>query len=187
MIIGIFTLLLGLNFGYAQNRIGFATGADFTASQIEGRVSVNCSGFNSAGHAEYLCRSIVLEPVVYDFFLGPRDARAKKISLFVQHQDGSDRERTTDYDGLNGKSRDAFNLWISTLFQRPMLELGTNTVTYTLSDGKNEVVRGTIGVKVNQGARRTCPSATYDSIDINDCNSQYSVCQRYFEEFRNCK
>lgn len=185
--IGFLALVLGLNFGYAQNRIGFATGADFTASQIEGRVSVNCSSFNNVGHAEYLCRNIVLEPVVYDFFVGPRDPRAKKLSLLVQHQDGSDRERTVDYDGLNGKSREAYNLWISTLFQRPMLELGMNTVTYSLLDGKNEVIRGTIGVKVNQGARRVCPAASYDSIDINDCSSQYSICQRYFEEYRNCK
>jgi len=186
-VIGILALLLGLNFGHAQNRIGFSSSSEFTASQIEGEVTVTCTSYNGVGHAAYLCRSVVLEPAIYDYFVGPRDARAKKISLNVQHQDGSNREKTVDYDGPAGKSREAYNLWISTLFQRPMLEMGMNTVNYSLLDGKTEVARGTVGVKVNAGARRTCPAAAYNSVDLNDCNSQYSICQRYFEEFRNCR
>jgi hypothetical protein len=189
-VISALALLLTMNFSHGQsNRIGFAAGADFAASSIEGDVSVTCSSFNNVGHAEYLCRNIVLEPAMYDYFVGPKEARAKRISLNVVHQDGSSREKTVEYDGQNGRSKEAFNLWVSTLFQRRMLEMGMNTVNYSLLDAKTntEFSRGTVGVKVAAGAHRVCPAASYTSVDINDCNSQYSICQRYFEEFKNCK
>lgn len=172
------------------NPIGFARGAEFFATPIQGQVRVTCSGFNGSGSAVYTCRDVVLDPQAYDYFVGPQDPRADKVELIASHEDGSSRSKINNYDGMRGKSRDAFNLWISTLFQKPLLQYGVNSIRYRLLGGENLVesfVEGTFAVMVKKGVQRTCPQAQYTSTDANDCSSQYSICQRYFEEYRNCQ
>ncbi|MBV2169813.1 MAG: hypothetical protein KUL82_14000 [Bdellovibrio sp.] len=166
---------------------GFANGNALIATPIQGQVQVQCNGFNGSGTALYTCRDVVMDPQAYDYFVGPQDARADKVELMAFHEDGSSRSKVNNYDGARGKSRDAFNLWISTLFQKPLLEYGRNTIRYKIfSDNNTPYAQGEFGVVVQRGAARQCPAATYHSTDSNDCNSQYSICQRYFEEYRNC-
>lgn len=185
------TILFILVFGtWAQARVGFSRGNEFAATHIQGQVRVICDGFNGAGSATFTCRDVVLEPLAYDYFVGPQDARADKVELIASHEDGSFRSKLVDYNGAQGRSREAFNLWISTLFQKPLLEQGKNTVKYKIYSGGRllEVTgEGTFTVEVKRGVARTCPTEQFDSSDINDCSSQYSVCQRYFEELRNCR
>lgn len=171
------------------NAVGFASGNNFTATPIQGRVEVVCNGFNGSSSAIYNCRDVVLDPKAYDYFVGPKAFEADRVELTASHQDGSSRSKTSSYDGERGISRDAFNLWISTLFQRPLLETGKNIISYRIYsrdhlievDSNNEFV-----VNVTKGSMRVCPDARYASTDVNDCNSQYSICQKYFDEFRNC-
>lgn len=172
------------------NTVGFSRGNDLTATPIQGQVQVTCFGFNGSGSAAYTCRDVVLDPQAYDYFIGPRDSRIDKVELTAVHEDNSSRSKVSDYDGVSGKSRDAFNLWISTLFQKPLLELGRNLVRYRLYSRETvleDAVSNQFIVTVRRGAARNCPAARYDSTDVNDCNSQYSICQRYFEEHRNCQ
>lgn len=172
------------------NPIGFASGSTFTATPIQGQVQVTCDGFNGTGSAVFTCRDIVLDPQAYDFFMGPQEPSADRVELIATREDNTTRSKVTSYDGLRGRSREAFNLWISTLFQKPLLAYGKNLIQYRLysvdvlvdTAANNQFV-----VNVIKGQKRVCPSARYTSTDVNDCNSQYSICQRYFEEFRNCQ
>ncbi|XGC80719.1 hypothetical protein ACES2L_15450 [Bdellovibrio bacteriovorus] len=173
------------SFAHAQY-VGFAKGNQLSATPVQGRVHVVCNGFNGTGAALYSCHDVVLDPAAYDHFIGPKDSRADGVILVVKHEDGSVRDRASSYDGVRGKSRDAFNLWISTLFQKPILEAGVNTVQYRIFSGKILLAEGRFQAIVTRGGARTCPNAQYNSTDNNDCNSQYSICQRYFEEYNNC-
>lgn len=171
--------------------VGFSTGNSFTASSVEGVVAVTCEGFNGTATARYTCRDVVLEPSPYDYIVGPKFAEARRIDVRAVYADGSSRTKMSFYDGVRGISKDSFNLWISTLFQKPLLQVGVNKIQYSIySDDKRDIVeyaRGEFTVQVDRGAARRCPSTSYNSTDVNDCNSQYSVCQRYFEQYNNCK
>lgn len=166
---------------------GFEKGNTLTATPVQGEVRMICAGFNGSGSALYSCRDTALNPGAYDYFVGPRDARATKVELTAYHQDGSTRTKAEEYQGSRGRSGEAFNLWISTLFQKPLLEAGSNRVTFKLMGNSAVYAEGSFTAVVTRGAPRTCPTVTYQSSDINDCNSQYSICQRYFREHNNCE
>lgn len=172
---------------------GFANGNEFVATPVQGQVRVVCNGFNGNDTALYSCRDVALSPSPYDYFVGPQIARnnvSDRIELQATLEDGTVRTKTTGYDGMRGKSRDAFNLWISTLFQKPLLGYGVNKIRFRviLSENHTEhTVDGDFIANVKRGTVRTCPAVEYVSSDINDCSSQYSICQRYFQEYKNCQ
>lgn len=181
------TLILALCSVSSADQVGFQKGNNLSAVPVQGEVRVICAGFNGNGSALYSCRDLALNPGVYDYFVGPRDARATKVELTAYHQDGSTRTKAEEYQGSRGRSEEAFNLWISTLFQKPLLEVGTNRVSYRLMGNNAVYAEGAFNAVVTRVAPRTCPTVTYQSSDINDCNSQYSICQRYFREHNNCQ
>lgn len=182
-------LLIQIFYSFAQANTGFSRGNEFVATSIQGQVRVVCNGFNGTSSATFTCRDIVLDPNPYDYFVGPRNARLTKLDLVVLREDGSTRSKVMGYDGSYGKSRDAVNLWISTIFQTPLLTYGVNTIRYKIysSDYNEGQYEGNFNVMVKRGPARQCPLVQYDSLDINDCSSQYSICQRYFEEYKNCR
>lgn len=170
---------------FAQvNTVGFAQGNQFSSSSIQGSVKVYC---NNNITADYVCYDTVLDPVSYDYFVGPQGMAANEVTLLCDRPDGSRRDRTTPYDAGSGRSGEAFNLWISTLFQKPLLLQGTNKFTFQLKAGGQVVQQGSFTVVVSPGAARTCPTTHYNSTDPVDCESQYSVCQRYFEQYDYCR
>lgn len=180
-------LLQGICASALADSAGFLKGNEFTAAPIQGQVRVVCNGFNGSGTALYTCRENTLEPHPYDYFVGPKNAKIDKVEIIANHEDGSSRSKIIGYDGAQGKSREAFNLWISTLFQKPLLEHGLNTIHYKVYSERNgERYEGSFSAFVKRGIQRQCPTANYTSTDINDCNSQYSICQRYFQENHNC-
>ena len=169
---------------------GFSAGSQFTATPIDGQVNVTCNYSESSapGNVQFSCRDVVLEPTLYDYFVGPQNTAANSVNLSVSHEDGAVRTKSSDYDGQNGKSADAFNLWISTLFQHPLLALGVNNISWSLSGtGSQNYEKGTFQVTVVHGEPRHCAASTYSSANSQDCNSQYTVCQHYFEQMNNCK
>lgn len=169
---------------------GFSLGNDLVATPIQGQVQVTCAGFNGSSSAVYTCRDVVLDPQVYDFFVGPQDGYADKVELTAFHEDGSSRVKAEDYDGVRAKSRSQLNLWISTIFQKPLLEYGRNVIQYRLLSsgrpGEASKVDQFVAT-VRRGSSRSCPLAHYNSTDVNDCSSQYSICQKYFTEYKNCR
>lgn len=187
-----FTLLASLISIACANStyVGFSRGNNLVATPVQGQVRVSCEGFNGLGAASYECRDVVLEPQPYDYFLGPRQANGNRLELTATREDGVSRNKIVGYNGATGSSTESVNLWISTIFQKPLLSFGKNVVNfkiYSAQDSRTVVSQGNIQVIVQRGAARQCPVAQYISQDSNDCSSQYSICQRYFSEFQNCR
>lgn len=181
----IFTFLALISVVSAQAAIaGFSQGTQFSSSHIQGTVTVYCNGGDVVNYA---CYDTVLDPHNYDYFIGPAGVVADEVTLSNLRPDGSRRERTEIYNFRENRSDGAFNLWISSPFQRPLLALGTNNVDFRLLSRGKIVNQGVFIVTVTQAASRTCPATHYNSNDLNDCKSQYTVCQRYFEQYNYCR
>jgi hypothetical protein len=177
-------------FSFAADQIGFSLGNTSTAVALSGQVSVSCPANKTSGAGPttviFTCRNVVLEPSAYDYFLGPKGVNANEVSLVATHEDGSLRTKSDSYDPKLARTTSAFNLWISTLFQRPLLKEGHNKISYTLVLNKAAVGQGTFEVLVQQGESRQCPVSHYSSLEPSDCESPFTVCERYFTQYDNC-
>lgn len=162
----------------------FSQGKQFSAISLQGEVTVYCLGGTTV---TYKCFDTALDPVSYDYFVGSNTLRADQVAITCTRADGSKRDAKMAYDYQNGRSADAFNLWINTPFQHPLLAVGNNKVDYKLTSSGKIVDEGSFIVNVDRGAARTCPTTHYNSNDAADCESPYTVCQRYFEQYDNCR
>jgi hypothetical protein len=171
--------------------VGFTAGDLFSTFNLEGSLNVSCSGTSapSFGHAN--CRGQILSPSEYSYFQGPKDTNliADKVSLSAVREDGSiSKSKIEDYDSVKGLSKKSFNLWISTVFQRPLLAFGKNTVNYTLTKNGNVVLTGSFVVDVVSGGRSVCQrTGFYTSSFANDCAFPANFCSRYFSENNYCQ
>jgi hypothetical protein len=163
---------------------GLSLGNQFYATPLQGVVTVYCG---TSSPVTYTCYDTVLDPSSYDYFIGPQGVRADQVSLSCLRQDGSRRERTEDYDAKNRHSLRAYNLWINTPFQRPLLAIGVNKIDYKMMSTGKIIEQGTFSVNVTHGHLRTCPPTHYNSKDPSDCESPYTACQRYFEQYDYCR
>ena len=180
----VLSALIFFSFPNAFANVGFSSGSQFTAIPLHGSVKVTCS---DGANVQFSCRDKILEPGSFDYFVGPAGVDADNVKLVSVRADRSRRDRAANYDSVVGRSIEPFNLWVSNLFQKPLLAAGTNKIEFVLSKAGAVVDQGTISVTVAQGAGRECPDANYESTDPQECQSQYSVCQRYFEQFQNCR
>ena len=176
--------------------IGFASGSEFQAIPVEGTVLMACEdAIKGKMIATYNCRDVVLDPASSDYFMGPNRTDLVQITLTATHEDGTVRTKVAAYDGFAGRSSAPVNLWISTLFQKPLLMKGTNRIQYSFSTGRRSeehdeshgLAGGEVLVNVKNGKARHCPTTQYTSTDMNVCSAQYSICQRYFENFNECR
>jgi hypothetical protein len=166
--------------------IGFATGNDFQAFSSRGQVTVTCQTPQGIKTAVFDCWDSSLSPVEYDYFIGPAVA-ADSVTLSVVREDQSERTKDSRYDSRRGMSVDRFNLWVASLFQRPLLADGLNRIHYSLTTQGTAVSQGDFTVKVVRQPTAVCPSRTYNSINASDCTNQYSMCGKYFEELHYCR
>ncbi|MDO9183425.1 MAG: hypothetical protein Q7U04_13505 [Bacteriovorax sp.] len=168
---------------------GLSGGEQYSAQSIEGRLTVQCFGGSpgpSYGTAN--CRSQILNPGEYSYFVGTK-IDADHVSLKASREDGSfSKTKTEEYDSEKGKSKKSFNLWIATVFQRPLLGFGKNTVHYVLSKNGNTVEQGDFIVNVVDGGSAVCQRAgLYTSQTSNDCSMPQNLCPRYFSENNYCQ
>lgn len=174
---------------HAATDVGFKNGSVMKAVPVSGKVTVYCPPSPISAKeisTTYNCQNILLEPSAYDYFVGPAGLVADNFTLQVTREDGSTRAKTDKYDGIQTRSTSMMNLWISTLFQRPLLKKGRNKISYTLVQDKAAVGQGQFEVLVQEEPARECPVSQYVSTDPVDCNSAYSVCERYFLQYNNC-
>lgn len=167
-------------------QVGLEKGSNFQSVAISGQVTVICNGFSGYGQNTYNCRDITLEPSTYDYVTGPRDPNIDEIKLISKQESGTIIKKTEDFEGRTGRTENAINLWISTLFQKPLLRDGRNIISYELLSKGVVKQSGEFSVQVTRAQSRVCPNTTYNSIDFNDCQAQYSICQRYFKENNFC-
>ncbi len=168
---------------------GFSGGDTFTSQNIEGRLTVSCMGSQpgpTVGMTE--CRMNLLNPGEYSYFVGPK-VDADTVSLQATWENGKKSKiKSEKYDGTIGKSKKSFNLWISTLLQRPLLDFGKNTVSYTLTKSGTVVEQGEFDVQVGTSGTRYCSrSGFYTSSNNQDCSMPSTFCDRYFRDNNYCQ
>jgi len=171
------------NFSYA-NEVGFSSGSEFQVNQLSGDVVIYCNnGQMRLAH----CFGDHLSPKSYDYFIGPQLKGATNLQLSSPVMNG--KVKTSKYDANNGKSSKEFNLWLRTLLQKPLLEVGLNTITYTLMNDSNEVLKsGEFNVNVTKGESRVCPRGSYYSNIPEDCTfGGYQNCSAYFRQYNYCE
>lgn len=172
----------------ASERTGLSAGNEFEAVNIRGDISVHChdsrEGLRVVTHR---CSLEILDPSEYSYFQTERGISADKVTLKAKHADGSSRTKSSRFDSNTGRSRSEFNLWIHTLFQRPLLEAGRNKVEYKLERDNRVVKTGNFEVNVRRKADRVCPRGSYVSHRMDDCRMSASICDRYFHEYNYCQ
>jgi hypothetical protein len=171
--------------------IGFSSGQNFVASPTRGQLRVSCRTEKPGdpGFASAVCRRITLSPAEFDFFVGPAGTEADRVGLKATYEDGSTSAvKNQRYDGAAGKSKSRFNLWIASLTQSPLLNVGVNAISYVLVKGQKLIDRGEFTVVVEKGAPATCKNiGHFYSDNANDCRNPELLCDRYFSEENYCQ
>lgn len=168
-------------------KLGLSGGEVFESQRLEGRVSVYCRSAQGQDFAVYSCRENRLTPEEWDHFTHPDKVQGDEVTLVSHQQSGKVREKSEDYDPRTGESEN-FNLWVATLFQRPLLDYGLNRIDYEVT--KEGIVQdmGSFDVRVEKRDEvRRCPARTYYSSWPSDCRSGFQICQRYFRELNDCR
>lgn len=173
---GLLALILVLTGGFAFAETTFEHGTVYQANTYSGNVWVNCSDRPSELRH---CAGYDLDPGMYTRLVS--GANADRFEVEALHADGSTRSKKGKFKASEGKS-EAINLWIATLFQRPLLEMGENTIRYTLTKKGEVVEQGEFNVRVESGSRQVCPTGTVWSPG-NDCGSTSYVCDTYFSRY----
>lgn len=169
---------------------GFTAGNNLKSVVLEGDLFLSCQDPSGQFDSAFIrCREEGLEPAEYSYFTGPKDTNADRVTLHAVREDGSTRDKSEDYDSKSGKSKDSFNLWISTLFQRPLLKMGRNDIEYTLSKDGSPVSTGKFVATVTEGPERQCKyRGHYTSTNVTDCRSGGGpYCHYYFLDQNYCQ
>lgn len=167
--------------------VGLDVGSELNSINLNGSAMVYCSGTSTTSRF-VSCYSSSLDAGVYSRLVvtnGTIDADSVKIVSF--HEDGSKRKKSSNFDAASGLSTKRFNLWISTVLQRPLLEYGMNTIIYQFYKGSEMVLEGEFDVHVNQGDRRSCPYGTIFSTRSSDCEGGSMICDEYFRKYNYCR
>lgn len=172
---GLLALILVLTGGFALAETTFEDGTVYSANTYSGNVWVNCAGQPSELRH---CAGYDLEPGMYTRLISGADA--DRFEVEALHADGDTVKKKGKFNADSGKS-DRINLWIRTLFQRPLLSMGENTVRYTLTKKGNVVEQGEFTVRVESGARTQCRTGTI--FTGGSCGSQGYVCDEYFARY----
>jgi hypothetical protein len=181
-------LLLSVSIA-ASADVGFTKGSRFQVSQLLGQVTVICAadGSGDSGVASGDCALSLLEPAQSDYFQGPDGVMADEVVLTAIHDDQTSRSKDSGYNSKKGRSTSDFNLWISTLLQRPLLKEGRNVIQYSMFLKKQQVTSGEFIVNVDGAPTRYCNPRTYSSTNGSECRNPTLLCNRYFYEENYCR
>lgn len=176
------TALLALNV-FAQQ---FKSGNHFHSIPIYGQVWITCQNLSSGESktVHYTCSDLRLDPVEFDYFIGPAGVKADQVELSAVQASGKKVEKKANYE--DGQSSKRFNLWIQTLLQKPLLDEGKNLVTYKMSLEGQKTAEGTFEALIERGQSKTCPQGNISSSTLSDCDSPYTACQIYFDRYNYC-
>lgn len=184
--LGTLTLLATPAFAHSG---GFVGGNHFEYTSASGNVFVHCprtgGGVPSGpSSANFRCYGYIFQPAESAQFMGPRTT-ADEVELTAIREDGTSFTKTSGYDGARGVSSDSFNLWIETLFQRPLLKLGVNQVNWVLKSAGQTVMYGSFEAVVDQKPSLTCPNASMTLWDTDGCTNSYRACSEYYYQYGN--
>lgn len=162
--------------------VGFSNGHQFTARNISGSFTLFCPSQTKVVQ----CRGYELSPANFDYLVFPTSIAADRVELSSVNEDGKVTVKKLKVDSDAGRSKRRVNLWIKTLFQKPLLSLGINKILYQFSYKGNDSLSGSFSVNVASGEPLQC---RHDTIvgSQRDCDNAYSLCNRYFASQNNCR
>lgn len=160
----------------------FSQGDHFQAFSKRGNVTVYCPN----QYAYFRCFDNYLSPANRDYFVYENAPMADRVELKAYQYDGRTQTKTERFQ--EGRTESSVNLWINTLFQRPLLNYGNNRISYKMTHQGEVTEEGEFDVYVERMPLLTCTHRTYWSPSAWDCSPQAAnnVCMRYFLESRNC-
>lgn len=169
------------------NAANFFTGNRFTTTLLTGSVQVQCPGTGANRTVNFQCRLSLLDPVERDFFIGPVGVTANQVMLISKLETGDIRTTSSAYNSISNRSVEKINLWITGLLQKPLLAIGLNEVSYKMFNAGQLVNEGKFSVTVIRNSPMSCPHRSYVSEEPYDCESQFSMCERYFSDSNYCQ
>lgn len=168
----------------------FSLGNQFENAQISGGVSLMCYPSNNNPTTGPMpinhfvsCQKDTLAPADHDRLIAR--VEADKVILTAVHEDGSTRTKDLSFDSIKGRS-ESVNLWVQSLFSKPLLKAGTNKIHYQFKWKNISVQEGDFIVTVNRAEDRRCALGNYPGY-MNNCSDSYSVCEGYFQQNNYCR
>ena len=160
----------------------FTRGDEFQYANIEGNLTITCKNRTKT----ITCRDVFLSPWPYDVYIGPRNSNAQDVQFHATV--GTDVQTTSvSYNGKTGRSSDV-NLGVYSLFQKPLLKVGENTVRASLIGKSGNVLSSELfNISVSRGKSRSCDSRETHSDNLQDCEHTYTLCQMYFRNQNYCR
>lgn len=164
----------------AADRVGFTRGDTFTAHNLQGSLTLYCPTRTRSTN----CYGYTLDPVMWDKLVFPASIQADQVEL-TNVSSRNQRSKTSKIRNGESRSEKAFNLWVRTLLQRPLLALGANTIAYKFTANGNVTEQGEFQVYVNDGGNKYCPHLRMSASD-RDCDNPTLACDSYFRAV-NCQ
>jgi hypothetical protein len=109
-------------------------------------------------------------------------ADADRFEITSTDENGKVTKKDGKFNAANGESG-SINLWITTLFQRPLLKIGANKISYNLTQNGTSVESGEFEATVERGGRLYCDSHTL-FYSGSSCPNISTVCSDYFARAR---
>jgi hypothetical protein len=134
----------------------------------------------------YACADESLEPGESAKFVTAPGVDADHVALSATWESGKTVNKDTGFDSASGKSTKAFNLWIDTLFQRPLLNYGDNKIHYVLSKDGQTQSEGDFTATVEKAPLSKCDNVMLMETFAGNCTNPNFMCQRYFQMNPRC-
>ncbi len=172
---------------HLENQVGFQGGNHMTSYPVRAMVYVSCQEGARSKSVTYQCNENILAPSEMNYFIGPKDIIADKVELVCSQSDGTVVSKEAAYDSKKGRSTKRFNLWISSLTQKPLLYLGENKINFTMKKNGVTVVNGQFTVQVDRHSALDCGYDTVYSGFLSDCENESFFCRKYLDQRNYCQ
>ncbi len=186
-------LIIGLSFVLslvtalmAQDVAGLRVGSNLTSTSINGDLVLTCFEAGRTQVAYQRCYDNILSGENWSKFYYDAEVNADRVELIATWENGRVVKKSSSFNRLSGESSSAFNLWIWSLLQRPLLSEGNNEIHYKLQKGNTLVQEGDFIVTITPTTPRRCNYGRYTSYRIADCQNAVLLCRRYFQDENYC-
>ena len=163
----------------------FEGALEFNAYEKEGRMRVTCINNGYIKTQTHFCNSYGLRPRMKSFFNHKPSKKVTRVVLKRKIEDDVITKRSS-WDSENNRTQKKINLWIDTLLQTPLFEMGENTIEFQLYNKSELVEEGSVVAKVQDQGTYNCGDLDHTTSDLNFCNNYSQACQFYFQKQKMC-
>ena len=181
------TTIFSLCITTANADAGLSAGDKFDVHTLKGDLVIRCTEGNETMLLHASCHHRYLTPDNWSHFYTTDNVDADMVRLIYKDRRGKKRIKDEGFDPETKMSKKQFNLWIWTLFQRPILKPGHNDISYELTKDRSVVAIGSFAVYVNELPTRYCPDDSINSHYISDCKDPTFICRHYFKRHYDCQ